>query len=993
MSYRDSPLSSLFSTNTFNIYSQIVSTTEVDFTEIANSNWFLIYSPATTEIVNVIVRTANNKIIQLLDNAGAFSSNANNYSITGMPRLLAYLDGGVYRIFVKAESGARIEPLYTETTQSLVDYGTGEYPTGYDENATYDTLDTAGYSTSDRFLLFNTTEAVSSSTGALIVSGGIGAGSVHTGNDGITTSHTSGGFSRIYTDSKGYLNFSSSSNAMIITSSNLQFKVQRTDDLNISTLSNAPVYSAGAISSLAKIGCRDGLYVNPTSASTAYSALTYNSGETTTEISTLNGGITMRNPPNYAMFLNGKTINATFTKSTYGGVCTTSGNVALTSGYIWLNESANVNSSIRYNSGSLVDSGLTGSVSFYMKTDVNYSNPPTNTVTLAHLYGSSANADIIKLYHFTSGYLKLQCTDVTRAVLFDVNLATFSPIAGTEYFISIDWDLTNGSTKVFINGTQFGSTITAVGARDRGRYISVACPSTASFGITFFRIFNDLTYTSPYTPPTKTNYNLVEFPYDGGIKIHNSINNSGICELTSGTDGTLFVNGSEVFGYFDPSTIINFTNTENSVSTSTGAITISGGIGIGKDLYVGGTSYIPTSRIETATIYNSISGNDGTITNDGNGYLLISSQNGSKIKTTTYYKWYAGLSSSVNADYTAYGTSLSGTTSGDAVIDSGMLLIGTTASSSVYWANIAGIDGGNTGCINFQYMPLYTSTPADTITIIQFVNSSGNVNKLQLYHLASGSLKFQIYDASGASIGDITWGSWTPTNGQLYELEINWKNNETRMFIDGVQYGATNTSHDWSTRTGVPTRIRTAIGSTGGSQYKIGKIQIYNEPQHTLNYTPFLPFGDIAVFSGSGITIPNTTNSSSVSTGSLVLSGGIGIAKDLYVGGTAKITGETTLTGATVLNGSLTMGTNNITSVGSISLSGSLITTNTTSSTSTSTGALQVAGGVGIGGNLNVGGTLSVGTYVSDATASINGYITIKDAAGNDRYIACVTPT
>ena len=78
----------------------------------------------------------------------------------------------------------------------------------------------------------------------------------------------------------------------------------------------------------------------------------------------------------------------------------------------------------------------------------------------------------------------------------------------------------------------------------------------------------------------------------------------------------------------------------------------------------------------------------------------------------------------------------------------------------------------------------------------------------------------------------------------------------------------------------------------------------------------------------------NTTDSTSTSTGSVVLDGGMGIAKQLYVGGTT-----------------------------------SKFTANTTSTSST-TGALVVTGGVGIGGNLNVG---SNATITGSLTVASNG--------------------
>ena len=80
---------------------------------------------------------------------------------------------------------------------------------------------------------------------------------------------------------------------------------------------------------------------------------------------------------------------------------------------------------------------------------------------------------------------------------------------------------------------------------------------------------------------------------------------------------------------------------------------------------------------------------------------------------------------------------------------------------------------------------------------------------------------------------------------------------------------------------------------------------------------------------GVAITISDTTQSTDKDTGALVVEGGVGIEKNLFVGGTIAVTGITTIT-------------------------------DTTDSTSTTTGALIVAGGVGIGKTVHIGGDLNV---------------------------------
>jgi len=78
-------------------------------------------------------------------------------------------------------------------------------------------------------------------------------------------------------------------------------------------------------------------------------------------------------------------------------------------------------------------------------------------------------------------------------------------------------------------------------------------------------------------------------------------------------------------------------------------------------------------------------------------------------------------------------------------------------------------------------------------------------------------------------------------------------------------------------------------------------------------------------------------NSTLITNGALVVSGGVGIGLNLNVGGDARFEGD-------------------------VEINGPLALTDATSSTSPTTGALTVVGGTGIGENLNVGGITKFGT-------------------------------
>ncbi len=150
---------------------------------------------------------------------------------------------------------------------------------------------------------------------------------------------------------------------------------------------------------------------------------------------------------------------------------------------------------------------------------------------------------------------------------------------------------------------------------------------------------------------------------------------------------------------------------------------------------------------------------------------------------------------------------------------------------------------------------------------------------------------------------------------------------------------------------------------------------------------------NIIGLSTSTLTSISTTESTSVSTGAITTAGGVGIAKNLNVGGIQKITNLTNATnsdsGALVVNGgvgikkALYIGEEvvegvsdgylnlrgNADIIGDLTVEGTFNMNSTAQSTSTTTGALVVDGGVGIAKNVNIGENLTVG---GDTTLSSN---------------------
>jgi hypothetical protein len=129
--------------------------------------------------------------------------------------------------------------------------------------------------------------------------------------------------------------------------------------------------------------------------------------------------------------------------------------------------------------------------------------------------------------------------------------------------------------------------------------------------------------------------------------------------------------------------------------------------------------------------------------------------------------------------------------------------------------------------------------------------------------------------------------------------------------------------------------------------------------------------GSVKLNVGS-ILVSDTTNSTSTNSGALVVTGGIGATRNIYVGGTSTVIGDSTVNGVTNLLSTLNVtgraffnnteaatlaGAGSVQVVGGIK-TGNIVVSSTSSNTGTlETNALYVDGGVGIKNGLTVSGT------------------------------------
>lgn len=179
-------------------------------------------------------------------------------------------------------------------------------------------------------------------------------------------------------------------------------------------------------------------------------------------------------------------------------------------------------------------------------------------------------------------------------------------------------------------------------------------------------------------------------------------------------------------------------------------------------------------------------------------------------------------------------------------------------------------------------------------------------------------------------------------------------------------------------------------------RFAAGNVGIGGTPTNKLHV-----FGTATI---TGITsLTAGTASTTTGTGTLVVTGGVGISGNLFGGGTGNFAGILNATSGTA---STTTGTGAVVVTGGVGISGALFaggainTTSSTPSSSTTTGSLIAGGGAGIAGALFVGGTgniagvLSVSsTTATPAAGSTAARLLFGTTAGFGIYYGSGAPT
>ena len=97
----------------------------------------------------------------------------------------------------------------------------------------------------------------------------------------------------------------------------------------------------------------------------------------------------------------------------------------------------------------------------------NYSGTPASTQVIFSIAKANANStNLIKLSHLiTTGHLQLVIKDQADSAIATIDLGAWVPVSGTDYKITVHYDITAGDSWVLIDDVQIGTTNASTGTR------------------------------------------------------------------------------------------------------------------------------------------------------------------------------------------------------------------------------------------------------------------------------------------------------------------------------------------------------------------------------------------------------------------------------------------------------------------------------------------------------------------------------------------------
>jgi hypothetical protein len=539
----------------------------------------------------------------------------------------------------------------------------------------------------------------------------------------------------------------------------------------------------------------------------------------------------------------------------------------------------------------------------------------------------------------------------------------------------------------------------------------------------------------------------------GGVGIAGALNVNGIGVFNSGKLRTTFSEGANYIqsgstDYGSSSAELRFGPTFSgdfwtsvsssqlyvsqstaSTSTSTGALVVSGGVGIAEDVYIGGLTKIANSTASTSVstgaltvaggvgisgdlsvggaIVGSISVPHSTLVgldlDDHVQYSLLGGRAGGQV-------FSGGIASGENlvlrstSNQTKGGVVIDETTASTSATTGALVVaggVGIAGQMSVDGPIRIGYQGDGVGAIvmsrsNGSFIPVINFKGLAISSVLNITNGSNDsgridfdagLNGIYFSFGYSGSSTSRIFSVgSTVSSSSTTSGAFTVSGGvgiagAAYIGGLTRVTNATASTSAStgalVVSGGVGISGDLNVGGNITATFAHSglVGLLGDDHTQYMLLSGRADGQMLVGGAAsggILTLRSTSNTTKGRVVIDETTASVSTTTGALAVAGGVGISGNTYIGGLARVTDTTVSTSAST--GALAV-SGGVGIAGEAYIGGLTRITNSTASTSTSTGALTVSGGVGISGNLSVGDTLRIaGSFDGvDSTPAILG--------------------
>jgi hypothetical protein len=358
------------------------------------------------------------------------------------------------------------------------------------------------------------------------------------------------------------------------------------------------------------------------------------------------------------------------------------------------------------------------------------------------------------------------------------------------------------------------------------------------------------------------------------------------------------------------------TTTTNSTSTNSGAIIVAGGGGFGGDIwaaniYSNGEQVVTTGTIGSFGVSGIQAGTDTAVANLLGNVVLV--WNTSTLETVT-----SRGNSTTSTIFINNSTASTSTDSGALVIAGGVgigenLNVGNSVSAggqfSGNYADGYVIVATANGALSTSTGLQFTGTDS-RLTVGGTVSAGGSIFENNIRVLtsvtpiagtaisitsvstASGNTSFTVNNTGVTSAAGTTYLGVSASTGDISFTNLGVQS------LTGTTYLGVSASTGTITVTNLGVQTLTAGTGTAVSA-STGQITVSSTD--TLQSVT-----DRGASTNQVVTITNATGASTTTDGALVVTGGVGIGQNLWVGGTANIVGRTTFANEVVFNGSAT---------------------------------------------------------------------------------------